>query len=149
MARGDITIFDVFEYDKGIKIHDLTADDIAVAMVDSTITPTAADLTPTWSDYSPNEVSGAGYVAGGESIGNLAWATAAGKTTLSGDDVGWTINPSGPTDCRWGIIYNKDAASDQCLGFVDLGAVVSLQADNIDIEWGVDGIHEVEANAVA
>ena len=149
MAQGDVTIFDEFENDKGTGVHDLPSDVLKVALVDSTITPTAADATPRWADYSANEVSGTNYTAGGETIGSVTWITAAGKTTLAGDDVGWVMHASGPTDARWGIIVNTSAASEQAIGFVDLGEVLSLQADHIDIEWGVGGIHEVETNVAA
>jgi len=147
MARGDVTIFDEFVLDLGKKVHDLPNDDLAVALVDDTITPTAADTSPTWSDYSANEVSGSGYTAGGESIGTITWTVGSGVVELAGDDVGWSITVGGPTDCRWGIIVNKDAASDQCIGFVDLGGTVSLEADDIDIEWNGGIIYRHTANA--
>lgn len=149
MAKGDITIFEGFELDKGTGVHDLSSDTLKVALIDSTVTPTAADLTPTWSDYSANEVSGTNYTAGGETIGSVTWTIVANKPTLAGADVGWTIHASGPSDARWGIIYNDTAGSKNAIGFVDLGGVVSLQTDNIDIEF-VDGeIHRVSPNAVA
>ena len=146
MARGTVTLFDEFLKDLGLEKHNLSSDTIKVALINSTTTPTAAQTTPTWSDFSANEVSGSGYTAGGETVGNIGWATADGVTSLTGDDVGWTINALGPTNCRWGIIVNTSAPSSELIGFVDLGDVVSLQADDITIEWTGGVVYKNTAN---
>lgn len=149
MAKGTVTIFEGFELDKGTGVHDLSSDTIKVALVDSTLTPLATILTPTWSDFSANECSGDNYTAGGETVGSVTWTLVANKPELGGDDVGWTIHATGPDDARWAIIYNDTAASKNAIGFVDFGEVVSLQADNIDVEWSGSVIHRVSPNAVA
>jgi hypothetical protein len=113
-------------------------------LVDDTITPTAADATPTWGDYSGNEVSTAGgYSANGISLaytGATRWAEADGVGTLDADNITISQNGSGFTDAYWGILYNDTAASDQAIGFLDLGGPVSEQDGDITITWNASGI---------
>jgi hypothetical protein len=147
MARGTVTVFNEFLKDMGNGVHDLSADAIKVAMIDNTTPPTAADPTPRWGDYSANEVSGGtSYVAGGATVGTKTWTNAGAVTKLAGDDVGWAMDASGPTDCWWGIVYNSDADNDEAIGFVELDGPVDLQADDIDIEWTGGALYTHTAN---
>jgi hypothetical protein len=146
MAQGTATMFDEFLKDLGTEVHNLPSDTIKAALVDNTITPTANYATPTWSDFSANEVSGSNYTAGGETLTGITWATAAGVTSLVANDVQWNIHASGPTDAYWLILVNTSAASSQCIGFMELDGPVSLQADNIIIEWPSGVVLKLTAN---
>ncbi len=126
MATGDFVLFEESVLDYGKGVHALPTDTVKIGLITSAITPTAADATPRWADYSGAEVSGTGYTAGGAAIGNLTWAEAAGVATLDGDAVTWAQNASGPANCRWGIVYNDSAANKEAFGYIDLGGVVSL-----------------------
>ena len=112
-----------------------------VGLIDNSTPPTAADATPRWGDYSGNEVSGTGYTAGGATLSGTSTAEASGVTTF--DDTGnvtWSQNGAGPTNVYWAILYNDTAASDQAVGFLDMGGPVSLQDGDISITWNASGI---------
>lgn len=141
MAQGDLTVFEEFSLDIGSGVHDFTSDTLKLALIDNTSAPTAADATPTWSDYSANEVSGTNYTAGGASLSGVTYTEAAGVATL--DDTGnvaWSQHASGFTDAYWAVLYNDDAASDQAICFVDLGGPVSLQDGDVTATWNASGI---------
>ena len=148
MARGTVTLFNEAMKDFGAGIHTLPTDDLKLAVIDATITPSADDTSPTWSDYSTNEVSGTGYTAGGESLTTKTWTMEAGIATLKADDVNWAMNAAGPQDGYWGILYNGGAASDQALGFIELDGPLDMQAGPWDIEWSGGVAMELPANVL-
>jgi len=147
MAAGDVTLFEEFADQLGMELHDFDNDTIKLALIDDTVTPTAADATPMWGagsgvDYDANEVTDAGgYTAGGITI-PVTWSEAGGVATLDDNsgDVSLAQDGSGFTDARWGILYNDSAASKNAIGFVDLGAAVSEQAGPVNINWNASGI---------
>lgn len=142
MATGDFTVFEEFADQIGEEGHKLDTDTLKLGLVDDTLTPTAADATPTWADYSANDVSPAGgYTADGITLSGVTWTEAAGVATL--DDTGnisLAQNASGFTDARWGILYNDTNAGKMAIGFLDLGAAVSEVAGPVAINWGASGI---------
>lgn len=142
MARGDFTVFEELALNIGTESHNWSSDTLKLGLVDDTLTPTAADTTPTWSDYSANEVStGGGYAAGGVPLSGVTWTEADGVATL--DDTGnvsITQDAGGFTDAYWGILYNDTSATDQAIGFLDLGGPVSEAAGDITITWNPSGI---------
>jgi len=141
MATGDLTLFEEFAQNIGAEGHDFTNDTLKLGIIDNTVTPTAADATPAWSDYSANEVSAAGgYTANGITLANVSYAEANGVGKLDADDISLSQNGSGFTDGYWGILYNDTNAGDAAIGFVELGGPVSEQAGPISINWNVNGI---------
>ena len=141
MARGDLVVFEEFALNAGLGGFNLETDVLKVGIVDNTITPTAADATPSWGDYSANEVSTAGgYTAGGETVTNNTYTEAAGVGTLDGDNISLAQNGSGFTDGYWAILYDDTNATDAAIAFIDLGGPVSEQAGPIAINWNASGI---------
>jgi len=141
MARGDLTLFEEFADNIGKEIHNFASDTLKLGIVDDTITPTAADATPTWSDYSANEESTAGgYTADGETLASVTYTETDGVATLDAANVSLAQNGSGFTDAYWGILYNSSAAGGNAIGFVDLGGPVSEQAGPAAINWNASGI---------
>jgi len=147
MARGDFTVYEEFALTLGTESFNFSSDTLKLGIVDNTLTPTAAtpaadDTTPTWGDYSANEVStGGGYPAGGKTLTGVTWTEAGGVATL--DDTGnvsITQDAGGFTDGYWGILYNDTSATDQAIGFLDLGGPVSEAAGDITITWNASGI---------
>ena len=135
MAAGDVTIFQEFANDLGEGHHSLDTDTLKFGIIDNTAAPTAADATPAWADYSANEVATTGgYTANGETL-TSGWAEAAGVGTLQLTSFTLSQNGSGFTDGYWGIIYNDTAASDQAIGFMELGGPVSEQAADIVVKF--------------
>jgi len=141
MARGDFTLFEEFAENIGSGDHTLDSDVLKLGLVDDTITPTAADTTPTWSDYSTNEVATTGgYTANGETLTTVSFTETDGTATLDADNVSLDQDASGFTDAYWGILYNSTNASGAAIGFVDLGGPVSEQAGPVAINWNASGI---------
>lgn len=142
MAQGDVTLFEEFVDQLGEEIHNFSSDTLKLGIIDNTVTPTASDATPAWSDYSANEVStGGGYPADGISLTGVTWTEVAGTATL--DDTGnisLSQNASGFTDGYWGILYNASSAGGNAIAFIDLGGPASEQSGPITITWGASGI---------
>jgi len=141
MARGDLTLFEEFAAQLAGETHNFSSDTLKLGLVDDTLTPTAADGTPTWSDYSANEVgTGGGYTADGITLASVSWSETGGVGTLDAADVSLTQNASGFTDAYWAILYNDSAGSDEAIAFVDLGGPVSEQDGPVAINWNASGI---------
>ena len=139
MARGDYVTFEeakAYMMDGGWE----AADDIKIAILDNTTTPTASDATPALADYT--EVGTAGtYTAGGTSIGTWGnFITEAGGT-VTGDSATnptWAQDASNDTDAYWGLLYNDDQ-SDAAIGFIDLGGPVDMSAGPLTINGNASG----------
>lgn len=141
MARGDITLFQEFAENIGSKDHDLTSDVLKLGIIDNTLTPLATIATPSWDDYSANEVSTAGgYIADGITLTTIVYTEAGGVATLDADDVALAQDALGFTDGYWGILYNSTPVGNLAIGFVDLGGPVSEQDGPISIAWNASGI---------
>ena len=141
MARGDVTIFEEFVDQIGEEKHNFDSDTLKLGLIDNSTPPTAADATPTWSDYSGNEVSTeGGYTANGETLTTVTWQEASGTATLNADDVSLSQDGSGFTDAYWAILYNDTEATDMAIAFVELGGPVSEQAGDITISWNASVI---------
>ena len=144
MATGDLIVFEeAKEYllDGGFE----AADDIKVAIIDNTGTPTAAFATPALADFT--EVGTAGtYVTGGISLGNLGTAVteAAGVMTFdSGTNPTWAQDGSNDVDAWWGIVYNDTDAGDRAIAFVELGGPVDMSAGDLTITWNASGLFTI------
>jgi hypothetical protein len=148
MAAGEFFLFNDFSRQMGDPVDrsNFPADQIMVALITSAITPTVADVTPTWSDYSTYEVSGSNYTAGGKQITGRTWTESGGVATLDGDDLVWVQNGSGFTNARWAIVYNTTQSADIAIGFIDLGSDVDSTVDDVEIIWGATGVLKHEVN---
>lgn len=119
---------------------DWVADTIHLALLTSAYTPDT-DTHDTFADVDTNEVSGAGYTAGGEPLANKTRTTNTGTntTTLDADDV--TFDPDSGTP-RYGVIYKKRggaASADELIGLVDFGENVPTSG-GLEILWNAAGI---------
>jgi hypothetical protein len=142
MARGDFVLFDELAHVQAQGLINNETDTFKIGIVDATITPAFNDATPTWSDYSANEVSTAGgYPAGGLTESGPEINYAAGVATMDDDDSNFSLaqNGSGFTDGYWGIYYSDTSAAKNAVGFIDLGGPVSEQAGPININWNASG----------
>lgn len=139
MATGDFTVFDEAKLALLDGTHDLDTHTFKVAILDNTTTPAAGDTTPVLADYT--QVGSAGtYTAGGNAV-TPSLAEAAGTVTFDATDpAAWAANASNDTDAYWGLLYNDTAASDDAIGFVDLGGPVDMQAGELSITWNASGI---------
>ena len=144
MATGDVTVFEeakAYMIDGGWE----STDDIKVAIIDDTVTPTAADTTPALGDYTQVGTAGT-YVSGGTSIGNLGTCVTESGGTMTFDSATnptWAQDASNDTDARWAIIYNDTQASDPAIAFVDLGSARDMSAGSLTITWNASGIFTI------
>lgn len=144
MAAGDYVTFNearAYLIDGGWE----AADDIKVAILDNTTTPTAADTTPALADYTEVGASGT-YTAGGTSIGNLGTAVTQSGGTVTFDSAtnpSWAQDASNDTDAYWALVYNDTQAGDPAIGFVDLGGPVDMSAGSLTITWNASGIFTI------
>lgn len=142
MARDDLHVFEEFAAQLGAENHILDADVIKVGIITNAGgTPSDSLATPTWGDFSANEVAQfvGGYVTGGIDI-NATYSEAGGVGTLDGDNIALTTNGSGFDDAYFAIIYNDDNATDMAIAWVDLGGAVSQIAGPVNINWDASGI---------
>lgn len=90
-----------------------------------------------------NEVSGTGYVAGGETIANtsVSYNSGTNLTAFDGDDVTWSGVDG--FSARYGVIYDATpgtSGSNPLLGYVDFGEEKSPTTEDIIIKWNSKGI---------
>lgn len=149
MATGDVIVFEeAKEYllDGGFE----AADEIWIAILDNTATPTAAFATPALGDFT--EVGTAGsYAAGGlllDTLGDLvteAAGTATFDTTGTSDNETptWAQNASNDIDAWWGLIYNNTDAGDRAIAFIELGGPVDMSAGSLTVTFNASGIFTV------
>ena len=148
MAQGQLTLFNELSKELMSGTHSLNAggNTIKVMLIDNTTVPTASTVSPTKSDFT--EVTGTGYTAGGFAINSgmsLTQVSASFYKWDSTDNPSWSQNGAGPTDIYYAVIYNDSAASDECIGFIDMTVdsgvtPISLQAGNVSITWNASGI---------
>ena len=93
-------------------------------------------------NYATNEVgTGNGYTAGGETL-TVTWTLAAAVSTWTATGspaASWTQNGAGPTDIRWGIIYNDTATNNNAVCFIEFGSGADISLQDGDISWTPGG----------
>lgn len=134
-----LTFRDIFQNDEAT---DFLADTLKVALFTNSITPnfdtnTAYGAAP----YNANEVSGAGYSAGGAAIANDTITVSSGTLIYDGDDSSWTTSTI--TAARCGLIYDDTMTTptaDPAICLVNFGADYSTVAGTFAIAWAAGGI---------
>lgn len=134
MATGDLTVFEEFSLDIGDEDHDLAADTIRLGIIDNTAAPTAADATPTWGDYSANQVATGGNYSGPVTL-TTTYTEAAGVATLTAQSFTISQDASNFTDGYWAVVYNDSAAADEAICFIELGGPVDGSAGDVTIRF--------------
>jgi hypothetical protein len=115
------------------------SDTIKVALVTSSYTPDQ-DAHNFFDDIT-NEVSGTGYTAGGATLANPA--TSQDNTDNEGvfdaDDVTWSTST---ITARGAVIYKSTgtASTSNLISYVDFTTDKSSSAGNFTIQWGAEGI---------
>ena len=144
MATGDLIVFEeakAFMLDGGFEAADI----IKCAIIDNTVTPTAALATPSLDDFT--EVGTAGtYVAGGTSLGALSAVVteAAGVMTFdSATNPTWAQDASNDVDAWWAIVYNDTQVGNEAFCFVELGGPVDMAAGALTITWNAAGLFTI------
>lgn len=93
-----------------------------------------------------SEIVGAGYTAGGATVGSIVIAYDAPTNVLSfdGTDANWPAATI--TNARWGVLYDSTPATDAArplIGYVDFGGLISSVAANFGVVWAGNGIGAV------
>lgn len=146
MAAGDIVFFDQWLVDVQEKLHDHENDTFKVGLITSAVTPSATTADPRWgaggtTNFSSNQVTpGGNYTTGGPSAANPTCTLSGGAGVFDAGDISIAQHASNPTNARWGILYNDTATGKNCVGYVDLGAVIDLSAGAFSITWNASGI---------
>lgn len=89
-----------------------------------------------------NEVSGAGYTAGGATLASVTSAYNAGNNTwtLDAADTSWT---GSTITARYAVVYDSSPASDATrplIAYIDFGADVISSSGTFSIQWDAAGI---------
>ena len=107
-----------FKRDVMLGLHDLDTDTIKIALYTS-----SATLNATTTAYATtNEVSGAGYTAGGVTLANASVINNSTSGCFDSDDPSWT---SATFTARGALIYN-DTESDLAIAVLDFGGNFSV-----------------------
>lgn len=116
---------------------DLDSDTLKVALLGDTYT--FSQTHEGFSDVSAQEVSGDGYVTGGEALSNVTVTVDEGNvhSTLDADDVAWE---NSTITARYAVIYDDDAANDTLLVFIDFGEEQVSANGPFTIQWDASGI---------
>jgi hypothetical protein len=108
--------------ENGVTVVDFDTDTINVALITSAVAPDE-DSHQFFDDLNANEVSGTNYVAGGETVTNMAVTLLAGTVTVGGDDVAWLQNAGGFNNARYAVVYKDTglASTSPIIAHSDLG----------------------------
>lgn len=119
---------------------DFDSDSIKVALVSSAYTPNQ-DTHDYWDDVVANEVSGAGYTAGGQALSGktVTYDSATNTLILDANDSVW----AGSTiSARYAVVYNDTGATNgqkALIGYQDMGDQSSTNG-NFTVTWDATGI---------
>jgi hypothetical protein len=95
------------------------------------------------SDVVAQEVSGAGYTAGGTLVGSMAGAIAANVYTISGANASW---PGATLSANFAALYDSTPATDATrplIGYVDFGGAQNPSNGTLSVTWAAGGIGTV------
>lgn len=135
-------IYNRFWMDLALKATSLSADDIRVALVDSTYTPNKDNTR--WvsgSDPYDSEVTGSGYTAGGAQLSG---------STLSQDDTNDLVKWDA-TDVTWqtstitarvAVVYDSTIANKNLIAAYQFTEDKSSANGNFTIQWSSSGLME-------
>ena len=120
---------------------DFDTDNIKVALVSSGYTPNQ-DTHDYWDDVKANEVSGAGYTAGGQALSGktVTYDGASNTLILDANDSVWSAST---ITARYAVIYNDTGATDgqkALIGYQDFGSDQSSTNGNFTVQWDSTGI---------
>lgn len=132
-------IYDSFLRDSVNGTIDLDTDSVKVMLVTSTYTPARTHAKR--SDVT-NEVSGAGYTAGGAALASktITADTTNHRGVFDADDLTWT---GSTITARAAVLYKSRggaATADELIGYWDFGTDKSSSNGPFTIQWNSNGI---------
>ena len=123
-----------------IDFDDTTAGRFKCMLVESGYTPNF-DTDSVFGDVG-NEVTGAGYTAGGEALTGITFAISGGTITWDAGDVTWT--GSTITNAAAAVIYNTSEANKPLIAYVDFGGNFSTTSGTFQIVWNASGVFTLD-----
>jgi hypothetical protein len=131
MASGIYDVFKVDLMDASVNIAS-GGDTLQCALYDNSHSFTAGDTIYTVT----NEISGTGYVAGGETMTGQTVSLAANTATFDATDTAWT---TATFTCYHAVIYDS-TNTNSLIANIDFGGAQSVTAGTFTIVWNVLGI---------
>ena len=145
MAAGTLTFYDSFVEALGDGTIDLDTHTFKVALFTSSYSPSAASTT---FSALTNEVSaGAGYSAGGATLGSVTWAQTSGTAKFDAADTVWTAS-GGDITARYAVLYDSSVGgAGDLIGYILLDTapadVTATDGNTLTIQWSGSGIFTV------
>lgn len=137
-------IYNRFHYNVGAKLIDLNNDDIKATLLADTYTPDKDHNQ--WADISTHEVSGLGYVAGGQSLANQVYTeddvNDLGK--FDADDITWA---NATITAHYLALYDNTMAGKDLIMCFDFGGNKSRTAEDFVVEFNANGVYKSEQGA--
>jgi hypothetical protein len=133
MATLTGTPFECFLEDLAEKVHNLGSDTLKLALSNTAPTHSTDDE---FADIT--EITGDGYVAGGETVTVSTSSQSGGDYSLvTSGDVSWTSSGTiGPF--RYVVLYNDTSSNDELICSYDIGSEITLNSgDSYTIDCGV------------
>lgn len=134
MASGK---YNRWKYNNFTSNNDLVNDVIKVALLDSNHSFSATD--DEWADVSANEISGAGYSAGGQALSGKS-VVQGSPTVFDASDIQWT----GTISADHLVLYNDSLANDDLMVSIDFGGVQAVTDGTFIIQWSGSGIVDLD-----
>jgi len=136
MAFTGSYVTDSFKQQLFLAVHDFSVDVIKIALYTS-----SATIDNTTTAYSvTNEVSGAGYSAGGNTL-TCTLASSGGYAILDFADVNWT---TASFTCRGALIYNSSKAN-KSIFVLDFGTDKTVSGGTFSVQFPAADVN----NAIA
>lgn len=133
-------IYNTFFYDAALGLVDWDTDDIRVALVDNTYTPSKDDTQWTsGKDPYDSEVTGSAYTAGGEQLASAAATidTTNDLVTLDFADKTWQTST---ITAKSAVVYNSSHASKDMIACFEFTEDKSSANGDFEIQWNASGL---------
>jgi len=123
MASSTFARFNTFTEDLANGVHNLSTDEIKIALFGSLPAVTAVSYT----DVIGSEITAENnYAAGGKVISGTSISQTGGVATFSGASITFSATGGSFGPFRYAIVYNNSAASKNLIGWYDYGSLISL-----------------------
>ncbi len=142
MARGDMFFFEE-ALDDAFFTGWAASDDIRVAILDNTTTPTADFANPALGSFTQVGTGGTYATTSLGAWGTLSVESGGTLTFDSATDPSWAADGSNDTDAYWALIYNDDQSGDPAFMYLDLGGPVDMTAGALTITWNGSGLFTI------
>ena len=121
----------------GLETHNLSTDELKLALFTVTHTPAATDTA--YSALTNEVANGNGYTTGGNIL-TKTWAETGGTATLDATDTSWTGATAG-FSYRYAVLYNNTPAGKNLIAYFDEGSSVTIAVgETRTLQFNASGI---------